>query len=238
MTTANVLAELTPATPKDLEVIAGQDGADAAKKPWVAAEVTCEFQLVCSKIIDGNAKYWMAFPIFAKQDPDCRVTRFEVAIDGKVVDQVETLGDWRAEPAVEVKTSPTTGKVRVARRPPQRLYSGYQWPTTAKEGASQKVQVVYRLILPAVKNRAFFRYVLRSGSLWDGPIGLEIVTVKADKALEIEPRPIRGLEPVRQKDGSWRWMLKDVKPTKDIVLTAKLAPAPPDESAARPAERP
>ena len=229
MQSADVLAELKPANRDDLKIIAGQDGKAAAEKRWVAAEVVCDFRMHCTKLIGNNADYWMAFPLFAKGDPNCRVARFEVAIDGEVIEDVETLGDWRVEPPV-IENARRRPKTSTKKKTPvkHRVYQGYQWPAKAQAGKTRRVQVVYRLLLPTTKDRAFFRYVLRSGSLWSGSIGRETVTVRADRQLKLDPPRSRTLKPVARKDGSWLWVLTKAEPTEDIVLTACFtAPRPP-----------
>ena len=87
---------------------------------------------------------------------------------------------------------------------------------------AHRVKLAYRLLLPVRDDSAFFRYVLRSASLWSAPIGRETVTVRPVGSLQLKPPESTILKPARQKDGSWLWTLENTRPKEDVVVTVSL----------------
>jgi hypothetical protein len=172
------------------------------KKPRLLAQVTGEFDLVCNAAPQESKDLDVAFPLSYQDEGSPAPVHFGVAIDGK--------------PGAVAKTAtwPVTDENG---RP--RVQAGYTWRLTdLKGGQKRRIVVQYSLALPQNRGKADFIYFLRSGALWDGPIGREIVNVTADKGLRLEVVSPTVLKPEQKSDTVLTWRITNAKPAEDIRL--------------------
>jgi hypothetical protein len=171
-------------------------------KARLLAEVTGEFDMVCSAAPEESKGMDLALPIGYEDERLPAPVRCSVTIDGK--------------PAPEVKT--TTWSVADEKGKPRTQW-GYAWRLTGlKGGQKRRIVVEYALVLPQNEGKAEFTYFLRSGALWDGPVGREIVKVTADKGLRLEVLSPTVLKPEKRSDTSLTWRITNAKPAEDIRL--------------------
>lgn len=166
------------------------------------AYVTGEFDMVCSAVPNESKDMDLALPIGYEDERPPAPVRFAVAIDGK--------------PAADVKTAtwPVTDENG---RP--RIQWGYTWRLTGlQDGQKRRIVVEYSMVLPQNEGKADFIYFLRSGALWDGPVGREIVKVTADKGLRLEVLSPTVLKPEKSSETSLTWRITNAKPAEDIRL--------------------
>lgn len=163
----------------------------------VRADVRCRFVMDYSHASAEPAQ--MAFPVFATGDGVLGVTDFSVNVDGKDVASVLPVDEWRAREGDSL------------------VYRAFRWTSPAPHGHTQIIVVTYTITLPADDAGALLRYVVRSGSLWDRPIGKEIVTVSfpADLWLAL---PVEGLCPRNRSERLWTWELVNARPTADVLV--------------------
>ena len=144
----------------------------------------------------------MVFPIAYLDGMFPRPVRFAVAIDGKPAADVKT-DTW---PATDENDKVLT-------------QWGYAWRLTElKGGQRRRIVVQYSMVLPQNEGKADFIYFLRSGALWDGPVGQEIVNVTADKGLRMEVLSPTVLKPEKKSDTALTWRITNAKPAEDIRL--------------------
>lgn len=168
----------------------------------VVATVNATFEMH-TKIYDDTMTYkkvWMGFPVTKKSHPVV-VENFAVCVD---------------DAAQLVK--PTEDD--------EGLVLGYSWHSKLKDskpsffkGSKPSIVVVtYTMILPDdPSGKKLLFYSLTSGAKWAGPIGLEIVTVTADKQLSLFPE-LTNNPPQKKKSGELVWTVKKSDPTEDILL--------------------
>jgi hypothetical protein len=180
------------------------------KLSQLLADVTGEFDMVCSAAPKENNNLDVAFPIGYEDERPAAPVRFAVAIDGK--------------PAADLKTA-AWSVADENNRP--RTQWGYAWRLTGLEaGQKRRIVVQYSIVLPQKAGKAEFIYFLRSGARWDGPIGREIVNVTADKGLRMEVLSPILLKPEKISDTALTWRITNAKPAEDIKLTILPAAKP------------
>ena len=149
--------------------------------PRLAAYIKGEFDLVGSAVHQGGKDLDVFFPLAYEDEGPLQTLRFTVTVDGK--------------PAEDVKKDkvPVTDENQ---RP--RTLVGYGWRLTGlKDGEKRRIVAECAMVLPQKEGKAQFLYFLRSGALWDGPIGREVVEVAAARGLRLEvpgPRAPAGTE--------------------------------------------
>jgi hypothetical protein len=169
----------------------------------VVAEVKATFDLKCKSSRISPAYFTMAFPVVPenlKGAPPVQCTRFSATMDDKPASwtrsrKIQLAGSW---------------------------FESYLWPTSIREGATQKVVVDYRLRLPVTDNSATFTYVLRSGKEWSGLIGRETVRVSSQEELTLKARKGRSFPPAEESGHQVVWNLKEAEPNEDIIVDIKL----------------
>lgn len=172
------------------------------KTAGLLAQVTGEFDMVCSAAPQESKDLDLALPIGYEDEKPAAPVRFAVAIDGK--------------PAADVKT--TTWPVTDENGRP-RIQWGYAWRLAGlKGGQKRRIVVEYSMVLPQNEGKANFIYFLRSGALWDGPVGQEIVRVTADQGLRLEILSPTELKPEKSSDTLLTWRITNAKPAEDIRL--------------------
>lgn len=164
---------------------------------FIQADVNCDDFTLSRKAV-GYGALPMAFP-YATENENVTVSRFSVVIDGHGIPNLRRLQNWSMKPCPGVR------------------FQAYAWQAPLFS-TTQHVKVSYRLLLPMIQGKALFRYVLRSGALWAGPIPREIVTIKAE-GLVLRPTDETRQKPEVAADGSLVWKLRNVRPLEDIVLT-------------------
>jgi hypothetical protein len=173
------------------------------KTSRLVAQVTGEFDLVCSAGPQEGKDLDVVFPIAYEGERPAAPVSFAVTIDGK--------------PGTNVKTD-TWSVTDENKRP--RTQWGYAWRLTGlKDGQKRRIAVEYSFVLPQKKGKAQFIYFLRSGALWDGPIGREVVNVTADKGLRMEVLSPAAFKPEQRSDTALTWRITNAKPAEDIRLT-------------------
>jgi len=151
---------------------------------------------------NDSADLDLALPISYEDKRPPAPVPFAVAIDG--------------QPAADVKTA--TWPVMDANGRPRTQW-GYAWRLTGlKGGQKRRIVVQYSLVLPQNEGKAEFIYFLRSGALWDGPVGQEIVNVTADQGLRLEVLSPTALQPEKRSDTALTWRITNAKPAEDIRL--------------------
>lgn len=173
------------------------------RKQEVVAEVKAAFELKCTSSKISPIHFTMAFPVVpesVKGAPAIQCTRFSVTMD-------EQKPSWTRSRKFQLADS---------------WFEGYIWPTSIREGATQKVVVDYRLRLPVTDNSATFTYVLRSGKEWSGLIGRETVRVTSPEELTLKARKGRSFPPAEEADHKVVWNLKESEPNEDIIVDIKL----------------
>ena len=166
------------------------------------ANVKGEFDLVCSAVPQEGKDLDVFLAIAYEDEGPPVVLRFAVTIDGK--------------PAAEVKTD-NLSVTDENQRP--RTLLGYTWRLTGlKGGEKRRIAVRYAIVLPEKEGKAQFIYFLRSGARWDGPIGKEVINVRADQGLRLEVLSPAALQPSLRSATSLTWRIKNAKPAEDLRL--------------------
>jgi len=175
---------------------------DSEKTSMLVADVSGEFDLVCSAAPEGGEDLNVVFPIEYEDESQPTSVRFDVAVDGKRASHVER----------------DTWSVTDEHNRP-RIQRGYAWRLSGlKGGQKRRISVRYSIVLPQNQGKADFIYFLRSGASWDGPIGREVVNVTADKGLRMEILSPTSLTPEQGSDTSITWTITNAKPAEDIRL--------------------
>ncbi len=183
---------------------------EVEKISMLVADVSGEFDMVCSAAPGGGEDLDVVFPIDYEDARPPTPVRFDVAVDGKPVSDVKT----------------DTWSVTDEHNRPRTQW-GYAWRLPALKGGQKRhVAVRYSIVLPQKEGRAHFTYFLRSGARWDGPIGREAVNVTADKSLRIEVLGPAALKPEHRPDNSLTWTITNAKPAEDIQLVIESGAKP------------
>lgn len=170
----------------------------------IAVTVKGRFLMSCLRSKESSTTFMMSLPV--GYDSVGEMQLIELTVDGK------TRQDYQKEQWFDPRF--------------KRELQGFTWPTTVSAGTTQTVSVVYEEQLPVVDNQSSFTYMLRSGGKWHGPIGQEIVQVKADPGLDLIPAESASLKPAREADGSIVWQIWNTVPKEDIVIKIKTPPPP------------
>jgi hypothetical protein len=104
-----------------------------------------------------------------------------------------------------------------AREGDELTYRAFRWTSPAPRSHTQIIVVTYTITLPADEAGALLRYVVRSGGLWDKPIGKEIVGIRVPPDLRLA-LPIEGLCPRHRGERLWTWELINARPTADVLV--------------------
>lgn len=86
-----------------------------------------------------------------------------------------------------------------------------------------QVQVTYIEALQPEGKKAGFTYVLRSGALWEGTIGVAVITMSAAEGITFEDV---SPTPKKSAPGKLRWEMKDFEPQEDLRVTIHLPLTP------------
>ncbi|MDR3566998.1 MAG: hypothetical protein P4L43_03115 [Syntrophobacteraceae bacterium] len=177
----------------------GAEGATEAT-PFVA-DVTADFDMLGGSALKSGKGIDVLFPVDVDKGGAPAGGSFAVTVDGK--------------PGADLKKRSWT--VTGDHGKPLGLW-GYAWRLPpVKPGQKLRVAVRYSVFLPQIAGKAQFIYFLRSGALWDGPIGRETVNVTTQKGLRVKVLSPVALKPVSSTD-SLTWEIINVKPAEDIRL--------------------
>ncbi len=172
------------------------------KTSLLVADVSGEFDIVCSAAPQGGKDLDVVFPIEYEDESLPTPVRFDVAVDGKRASHVER-DTW--------SVTDEHNRLRTQR--------GYAWRLQGiKGGQKRRISVRYSIVLPQNQGKADFIYFLRSGASWDGPIGREVVNILVDKGLQMEVLSPTSLIPEQRSDTSITWRITNAKPAEDIRL--------------------
>jgi hypothetical protein len=108
----------------------------------------------------------------------------------------------------------------------ERLVDGFVWHWFANfvyGSTFSRCRVHYTLDLKEKDGLVRFIYFLRTGAMWDGPIGKEVVEVDIQKGLKVNIVSPTGYKPKTQTDEEIVWELVNAKPTEDIQLKIESA---------------
>lgn len=179
-----------------------------APEDFVTADVACDFDLTCEKAKDGGEPMEIWFPVcYNVLGP--KMTRFDVAIDGKAATDVRHDDEQTWSPGD--KGYP--------------VYYAYRWMSSAVAGKTQKLKVTYSMRLPVRDGQAEFMYVIVSGGAWAKPIKHETVTVTGE-GVTVTAAPSRTLKPETAADGSLVWTLTNAVPAEDVHVNIVPKPTP------------
>ena len=168
----------------------------------LVADVSGEFDIVCSAALEGVKDLDVVFPVGYEDEKLSTPVRFDVVVDGKRASHVER----------------DTWSVTDEHNRP-RTQQGYAWRLPGlKAGQKRRISVRYSIVLPQNQGEAHFIYFLRSGARWDEPIGREVVNITVDKGLRMEVLSPTALTPEQRSDTSITWRITKAKPAEDIRL--------------------
>ncbi len=137
------------------------------KRSMLVADVSGEFDIVCSAASEGLKDLDVVFPVGYEDEKLSTPVRFDVVVDGKRASHVER----------------DTWSVTDEHNRP-RAQQGYAWRLPGlKAGQKRRISVRYSIVLPQNQGKAHFIYFLRSGARWDGPIGREVVNISARQGI-------------------------------------------------------
>jgi hypothetical protein len=150
------------------------------------------------------------FPISFSEDKQPQPTDFKTSINGQLVTNVVQKTWYMMLPDANN---------------PSRLVDGCVW--TCKVGAMKipvrrHFVVHYTLNLKKEGDEFPFIYFLRTGGMWDDPIGQEMVKLTIQKGLKASIVPPTLAKPRVHTDGEIVWLLTNVRPSEDIHLKVAL----------------